>query len=131
LLATGGGKDDRSLRLWNVNTGSFIKYVNTGKQVTELVWSTVSKHILLGITKPDDFTDSVIGIFNMDLKIVETLEGHQDRILAMHMTRSGNLITSSADESIKFWRPFLVYPKKKAKDSMPKKKFVINRPVIR
>lgn len=37
LLATGGGATDKTLRLWNIETGKNINCVNTDSQVCSLV----------------------------------------------------------------------------------------------
>lgn len=37
LLATGGGATDKTLRLWNIETGKTINCVNTDSQVCSLV----------------------------------------------------------------------------------------------
>ena len=46
LLASGGGSADKSIKLWNVNSGSLINSIDTKSQVSSLVWATEYKEIV-------------------------------------------------------------------------------------
>ena len=39
-LATGGGSLDRHIRFWNLSTGNLINSIDTGSQVSSIVWSS-------------------------------------------------------------------------------------------
>ena len=39
-LATGGGSLDRHIRFWNLSTGNIINSIDTGSQVSSIVWSS-------------------------------------------------------------------------------------------
>jgi WD40 repeat protein len=38
VLATGGGTADKTIKIWNINSGSLINSVDTKSQVDKLVW---------------------------------------------------------------------------------------------
>ena len=39
LLASGGGTADRTIKLWNSNSGAMLNSLDTGSQVCSLLWS--------------------------------------------------------------------------------------------
>jgi cell division cycle protein 20 (cofactor of APC complex) len=39
LLASGGGTADRTIKLWNLNSGALLNSLDTGLQVFFLLWS--------------------------------------------------------------------------------------------
>jgi cell division cycle protein 20 (cofactor of APC complex) len=46
LLASGGGSHDRQMHFWNSGTGARVNSIDTGSQVTSLIWSREYKEIL-------------------------------------------------------------------------------------
>lgn len=46
LLASGGGGNDRCIKLWNTETGTCVNSVDTGSQVCSLIWSKKEKELL-------------------------------------------------------------------------------------
>lgn len=53
VLATGGGTNDRCIKLWNISSGMLLKSVNAESQVSGLIWSENYREILSshGFTK--------------------------------------------------------------------------------
>ena len=39
-LATGGGSQDRNIRIWNTSTGNLLNCIDTGSQVSSIIWSS-------------------------------------------------------------------------------------------
>ena len=39
-LATGGGTVDRTIKFWNISSGNMLQSIDTGSQVSALVWSS-------------------------------------------------------------------------------------------
>ncbi|OMO89712.1 hypothetical protein CCACVL1_07681 [Corchorus capsularis] len=46
LLATGGGEGDRSIKFWNSHTGACLNSVETGSQISGLLWSKNERELL-------------------------------------------------------------------------------------
>ena len=46
VLATGGGTNDRTIKIWNVSSGNLLKSTDTESQVSGLVWSESYREIL-------------------------------------------------------------------------------------
>lgn len=48
LLATGGGTADRCIRFWNTNSGSCVNTIDTGSQVSSLMWARNCRELISG-----------------------------------------------------------------------------------
>ena len=46
LLASSGGSGDRSIKFWNINTGVSLSSIDTGSQVSSLLWSKNKRELL-------------------------------------------------------------------------------------
>jgi cell division cycle 20, cofactor of APC complex len=46
ILASGGGKNDHSIKFWNASTGTCLNSVDTGSQVCSLLWNDNAREIL-------------------------------------------------------------------------------------
>jgi len=117
-LATGGGTSCRHVKFWNTATGNCLNSVDTGSQVSGIVWNEEYKEVL---------TSHGFSHFQLTLwkypsmtKVVD-LKGHTARILQLLASPDGSTVASAAaDETIRFWK---VWPqnekqaeKKKAKN---------------
>ena len=110
VLATGGGSQDRTIRLWDVAQDEPLAIVNTASAVSGLLWSgtgsreLVSTHGLernhIALWQTDETTQS--------MALRAEIEGaHEGRILHCCAAPNGRAIaTASSDESIKFWSIF-------------------------
>ena len=46
LLASGGGSGDHCIKFWNINTGVCLNSIDTGAQVSSLLWSKNKRELL-------------------------------------------------------------------------------------
>ena len=108
LLATGGGKSDKTIKFWNLNTLKRIDSVETGSQVCNMTFSTNSNELL----STHGYSMNEICVWNYPtMTKVATLTGHTSRVLYLGMSPNGESIVSGAgDETLRFWN---VFPSKK------------------
>jgi len=102
LLATGSGTADRKIRFLNTLTGQVINEIDTGSQVSGLVWSREEKELVSshGFSK----NELCVWQYPTMAKIAE-LTGHSSRVLHMALSADGSTVCSAgADESLRFWR---------------------------
>lgn len=102
LLTSGGGTDDRSIKIWNTSSNELVKTVDTGSQVCSLMYiregdSLVSSH---GFNK---FETNIWDSSTMAKK--QTLIGHSKRVLYLTAEPDGQtIITGAGDQTIRFWK---------------------------
>ncbi|KAF9172302.1 ubiquitin-protein transferase activating protein [Mortierella sp. AD010] len=114
LLASGGGTYDKQIHFWNTTTGARVNTLNTGSQVTSIVWSTEYKEFMSSHGFPDN-NISVYGYPSMN-KIID-IPAHDSRILHTALSPDGQTVaTVASDENLKFWKLFEKKPVSK-KDS--------------
>ncbi|KAF9436217.1 ubiquitin-protein transferase activating protein [Entomortierella beljakovae] len=114
LLASGGGTYDKQIHFWNSTTGARVNTLNTGSQVTSIVWSTEYKEFMSSHGYPDN-NISAYGYPSMN-KIVD-IPAHDSRILHTAISPDGQTVaTVASDENLKFWKLFEKKPTSK-KDS--------------
>ncbi|KAJ3148669.1 Fizzy- protein [Geranomyces variabilis] len=107
LLATGGGLDDRKIRVYN-SLGEKKCELETGSQVCTVHWSKgyrelISSHHTIG--------DQLVIWAWPGLKEIARLPGHAQRPLFLAMSPSGEtVVTGSGDENLKFWKCFALQP---------------------
>lgn len=104
ILATGGGSSDKTIKLWNVNNNSLLNSVDTGSQVSGLIWNPFEKEIL----SAHGYRQNQLCLWSYpSMNKMKELNGHNKRILSMCLSPDGQTVcTASADETIKFWRIF-------------------------
>ncbi|KAF9349607.1 ubiquitin-protein transferase activating protein [Mortierella sp. AD094] len=104
LLASGGGTYDKQIHFWNTTTGARVNTLNTGSQVTSIVWSTEYKEFMSSHGFPDN-NISVYGYPSMN-KIID-IPAHDSRILHTALSPDGQTVaTVASDENLKFWKLF-------------------------
>ncbi len=102
VLASGGGTEDRSIKIWNTSSNQLVKSVDTGSQVCNLMYikdgqSLVSTH---GFNK---FETNIWDSSSMTKK--QTLIGHSKRVLYLAAEPDGQtIITGAGDQTIRFWK---------------------------
>jgi cell division cycle protein 20 (cofactor of APC complex) len=104
-LATGGGSDDRKICFWNTATGARAARIDTGSQVTGILWSKTYRELV----SSHGFTDNQLIVWKYPTmqKVVELPNAHQSRILHMAISPDGQTVCSgAADENLKFWKLF-------------------------
>jgi WD40 repeat protein len=106
-LASGGGSNDMSIKLWNVQLGSCVKSVLTSAQVTGLEWSNKNRELMSSEGFSVMQQDTKVNFWkwrNNEISKVGHVSAHDKRILAMKIGEDDSkMVTLSEDESIKFW----------------------------
>ena len=102
LLATGGGSYDRMINFWNTNTGAKLANIDTGSQVTSIIWSQQYKEL----TSTHGFPYYQVSVWHYpSLKKLADLEGHEARVLHSTVSPDGTTVaTGASDESLRFWK---------------------------
>ncbi|KAI1317252.1 ubiquitin-protein transferase activating protein [Mortierella claussenii] len=104
LLASGGGTYDKQIHFWNTTTGARVNTLNTGSQVTSIVWSTEYKEFMSSHGYPDN-NISVYGYPSMN-RVID-IPAHDSRILHTALSPDGQTVaTVASDENLKFWKLF-------------------------
>ena len=102
ILVSGGGKKDKTIKFWNVDTGSLINSLDTGSQICTLHFSKNEKEII----STHGYSRNQVSLWkyhNMS-KLCE-LQGHTSRVLYSSLSPDGNtLVTGSGDETLRFWK---------------------------
>ncbi len=112
LLATGGGSQDKQIRIWNSITGDCVSNSHAESQVTALVWSKTSKELLSAHGMPDNkiqvwkVASTSQSVCHLS-KSTQLDQAHSSRVLHMTLSPDGQtVVTAGADETIKFWKAF-------------------------
>ncbi|XP_040573671.1 cell division cycle protein 20 homolog [Lepeophtheirus salmonis] len=110
-LATGGGTSDRCLKIWNASNGNCVKSIDTGSQISSVLWNSDYKEIITG----HGFSSNQLSIWKYSsLGKIKDLEGHSSRIICLAMNPDCSIVASAAgDESIRIWEVWP--PKEKSK----------------
>ncbi|KAI3701984.1 hypothetical protein L6452_27528 [Arctium lappa] len=104
LLVSGGGVGDQCVKFWNSSTGVCLNSVNTGSQVSCLLWNRHEREIL----SSHGFNDNQLILWKYPsmVKLAE-LHGHTSRVLHMSQSPNGYKVASlGADETLQFWNVF-------------------------
>lgn len=101
ILASGGGVNDNTLRMWNSNNKEIISSRDTGSQICSLVFSSLTNDVITSHGIPDN----EVNIWRAKgLKKVGSLIGHTERVLYTALSPCGSsLLTGSPDETLRFW----------------------------
>ncbi|CAN0880281.1 Cell division cycle 20.1, cofactor of APC complex [Linum grandiflorum] len=104
LLATGGGVDDETIKLWNMDTGACLNSVDTGSQVCALLWNKHERELLSSHGFPEN--QLTLWKYPSMVKSFET-PGRTSRALYMAQSPDGCTVASAAgDERLMFWNLF-------------------------
>lgn len=111
VLASGGGSADKTICFWNINSGQCLNTIETGSQVSSLLWSDAHKELISGHGYPDNQL-SIWQYPSMTKKA--DLLGHTSRVLQMTMSPDKSRVMSSAgDETLRLWHCFELTKEKK------------------
>ena len=104
LLATGGGTADKCIKTWNSVNGQCLNTVDTGSQVTQLLWNPDAKELL----SAHGFAENQLSLWSYPrMQKMADLKGHTSRILSLAISPSTGMVCSAAaDETLCFWNVF-------------------------
>ena len=103
-LLSGGGTQDMTLKLWNINNMTLVDSINTSSQICNIVFSKISHEFIT----THGFKNNYIHVWDsnkMDIKA--TLKGHKQRVIYMALgPDSRKIVTGAGDETVRFWDVF-------------------------
>jgi len=104
ILATGGGKQDKTIKFWNAEMGTMIKSVDTNSQVCSLIWNRFEKELV----SSHGYSKNQLTLWKYpEMTKITELTGHMERVLYMALSPDGTTIVSGAsDETLRFWKVF-------------------------
>eukprot|EP00934_Nitzschia_sp_Nitz4_P008225 Nitzschia sp. Nitz4//scaffold274_size25273//8452//10116//NITZ4_008327-RA/size25273-processed-gene-0.13-mRNA-1//-1//CDS//3329545281//8215//frame0 len=117
VLASGGGTADRTIKLWNSNSGAMLNSLDTGSQVCSLVWSRHQRELC----SSHGFSENQLMLWRYgsgsNLTKVKELTGHTSRVLSLACSPDGSTVVSAAgDESLRFWNIFGTPPSRRSEN---------------
>lgn len=115
LLATGGGTADGKIHVWSVASGSRVASLDTGAQVSALLWSSAYHELI----SSHGYALNQLSIWRYpDMSKQADLIGHTNRVLSMVQSPDEEMVASvGADETLRFWRCFPVDDRSKPASS--------------
>ncbi|XP_073016792.1 cell division cycle 20.2, cofactor of APC complex-like isoform X1 [Primulina eburnea] len=107
ILASGGGTDDGTLKLWNVQKGACVRSIDTKAQICELIWNSHHKEILSGHGYGTACQNRLcLWKYPSMSKIGQSLS-HASRVLHLSQSPDGlTVVSAGADETLRFWEVF-------------------------
>lgn len=104
ILASGGGTNDRFIKVWNTNTGEMDFEREVEAQVCSILYSKVTNDIISA--QGGELNDVRVWRSN-GLKPVGVMTGHEHRPLHLALSPDGTILaTASPDEKMCFWKIF-------------------------
>lgn len=104
VLVTGGGNDDKSIKIWNINKDNSIFTIETESQVCNIGFCEHSNQFVSTHGQPNN----EIRIWNFaSRELIARLKGHEERVLHLGIEPNGeNIATAAGDETLRFWTVF-------------------------
>ena len=112
-LATGGGSQDRHIKIWNTASGNLLNSIDTGSQVSSIIWSSEEyKELASG----HGYSHNQITVWKYpSMTKVADLQAHTSRVLELMKSPDGSTLASAAgDETIRMWKLWPLPDKKMA-----------------
>ncbi|BAT96231.1 hypothetical protein VIGAN_08313600 [Vigna angularis var. angularis] len=108
VLASGGGTEDRCIKLWNVKYGTCISSIDTKAQVCGLEWNRHHKEVLSGHGFSTSAHHNQLCLWRYpSMTKVGALERHTSRVLDICQSPDGlTVVSAGADETLRFWNVF-------------------------
>ncbi|OMO59352.1 hypothetical protein CCACVL1_24889 [Corchorus capsularis] len=117
LLATGGGAADGTIKFWNSHTGACLNSVETGSQISALLWSKNERELLSSHGLPGN--QLTLWKYPSLIKMAE-LFSHTSTVLHMAQSPNGCTVASAEeDETLKLWNVFGVPKAPRERQSKP------------
>ncbi|KAG8487919.1 hypothetical protein CXB51_018177 [Gossypium anomalum] len=108
VLASGGGWNDRCIRIWNTQKGICIHSIETKAQISGLEWNRYQKEILSshGYSTGEDQNKLCLWKYPSMTKVGE-FGNHEPRIINLCQSPDGvTVVLAVADETLWFWDVF-------------------------
>ncbi|XXG77957.1 hypothetical protein AAC387_Pa08g2002 [Persea americana] len=104
ILASGGGKNDRCIKMWDAKTGQCLSSLDTKAQVSALVWNKHQKEILSG----HGYGQRSLCLWRYpSMSKIGELQGHTSRVLNLSQSPDGaTVVSAGTDETLRFWKAF-------------------------
>ncbi|CAD8088198.1 unnamed protein product [Paramecium sonneborni] len=105
ILATGGGNQDKTIKIHSSLTNQLITSINCDSQVCKLRFSKIINELV----STHGYEKNQICLWQYPtIKKIHQLEGHSERVLYLSASPDDStILTGSGDETLKFWK---VYP---------------------
>ena len=103
-LISGGGTQDMTLKLWNINNMTLVDSINTSSQICNIAFSRISHEFIT----THGYKNNYIYVWDSrTMSIKATLKGHKQRVVYMAVSPdSRKIVTGAGDETIRFWKTF-------------------------
>ena len=104
VIVTGGGTSDKTIRLWNVDTGATICHIDTGSQVCNLLWNEEYNEIL----STHGFSQNQLALWKgSDLMPIAQFHEHKQRVLYMAVSPDHTKVATAAPaDNLMIWKMF-------------------------
>ncbi|OQR80130.1 cell division cycle protein 20-like [Tropilaelaps mercedesae] len=104
VVASGGGTADRTVRLWNIATGSMLSCTDTKSQVCGLLWNEEYRELV----SAHGYSNYEVNLWKYpNMSKIGELRGHTARILNIALSPDGSTVmTASGDETLRSWSLF-------------------------
>jgi cell division cycle 20, cofactor of APC complex len=120
-VATGGGRNDHRVCIWDLATGNLVTTLDTGGQITGLAFSREHREMATALGVPH-----MLKLWKYSSKLERfdpciDLEGHTDRLVGLTQSPCGQFVMSAgADETLRLWHCFKVDESMKDKNNSRK-----------
>jgi WD40 repeat protein len=99
---TGGGSEDRTIKIWNTSKDELVNSIDTRSQVCSLMW-TKNKEIIS--THGNEMNGINIWDYKTSKLLASIKSAHEKRVLYSCQNNEGTrLLTCSSDELLKIWK---------------------------
>ena len=106
ILLSGGGNNDKTIKVWNTLLQKNVASVDVGAQVCNLIFSPNGNEFV----STHGFPNNQVNVWKFpDFTKLKTLEDHKNRVLYLTLSPDGEKIVTGAganDGSLRFWRVF-------------------------
>ncbi|GIQ87500.1 hypothetical protein KIPB_009547, partial [Kipferlia bialata] len=104
LLASGGGNMDRRIRFWDTTTGDCVNEIETGSQISALMWNQKGDEIL----SSHGFKANSLCVWKYPslIRVAEIQTTHESRILHSRPSPDGVHVASAGGDQLCLWNVF-------------------------
>lgn len=104
IVASGGGTEDKTIKIWNSKTLECIKSQDTGSQVCNIAFSKNTAEFV----STHGYPTNQISIWSLP-GVIQTgsIYSHARKVSYLSMSPNGeNIVSGAGDETLKFWNIF-------------------------